>query len=205
MIDLEQFLPHIIPQAPGCPVPTAFAGIIKAAQDFCERTRLWRDQDQFNVTPTSCNVICAPEGADLFEIEAASLDGVALEPISLGDLERRLPGWRTDEPGVGRYITQTEPGSILVLPRTTGKLALATILRPANDADQLPDFLGKLYERTIVDGALAEILMTPGQNFTDPNRAQFYSARFEGKLSKILNRTVQGQQRAKMRTRPSFF
>lgn len=205
MTDLEDFLPLIIPQAPGCPAPTAFKGIIKAAQELCERTRLWRERDTFNVTPSSCNVICAPDGADLFEIEAASLDGMALEPISITELDYRRPGWRTDEPGAGQYITQVTPGSLLVVPGTTGKLALATILRPSNDATQLPDFIGAQYQREIVDGALAEILMTPGQNFTDPSRAQFYASRFELKLSQITSRTVQGQQRAKMRTRPSFF
>lgn len=205
MTELDVFLPKILPYAPGCPEPTAFAGIIKAAQEFCERTRLWRDEDQFTVTPTSCNVVCAPEGADLFEIEGAWLNGMQLKPIALTDLDNRYPDWRSHESSQGEWITQTEPGSVVITPRCTGTLKLATFLRPAEDADQLPDFIAKLYRQCIADGALAEILMLPGQPFSDPSRAQFYSMRFEAKLSELTNRTIKGQQRAPARVRAQFF
>lgn len=205
MTDLEAFLPQVMPYAPGCPEPTALAAIIKAAQDFCERTKLWRDKDQFTVTPTSCNVVCVPDGADLFEIEQATLNGYLLEPITQADLNSRLPDWRTREETQGRWITQTEPGSVMVVPRSTGTLFLATVLRPANDAEQMPDFIAQHYLRVIADGALAEILMTPGQPFTAPDRAQFYSMRFEQRLGELSTRSIQGQQRARLRTKASWF
>lgn len=204
MIELDVFLSKIMPYVPGCPEPSAFAGIIKASQEFCERTRLWRDEDTFTLTPTSCNVVCAPEGADLFEIENALLDGVRLEPISLSDLDHKYPRWRELDTGQGQWITQIEHGSVLVVPKCTGTLKLSTFLRPSEDADQLPDFLSKLYRQCIADGALAEILMLPGQPFTDPSRAQFYSMRFEAKLSELTNRTIKGQQRAPTRVRAQF-
>lgn len=205
MTELDVLLPSIMPYAPGCPEPTAFAGIIKAAQDFCERTRLWRDEDQFTVTPTSCNVVCAPQGADLFEIEHASLDGYTLEPISIGELNRDMPDWRDRQDTQGRWITQAAPGSVIVVPRSNGTLRLGTILKPSNDADQLPDFIAKDYRQVIADGALAEILMTPNQPFTAPDRAQFYSMRFESRLSELSTRSIKGQQGARMRTRPQWF
>jgi hypothetical protein len=206
MTDLDVFLPSIMPYAPGCPEPTARAAIITAARMFCERTRLWRDNDQFTVTPTSCNVVCAPVGGELFEIEHASLDGRPLEPISIGDLDRNMPDWRTRTEAEGaRWITQVEMGSVLVVPRTTGTLSLSVFLKPAEDADQLPDFLAQHYRRIIADGALAEILMTPGQPFTAPDRAQFYSMRFESRLGGLVAQSITGQQRAKLRTRPQYF
>lgn len=205
MIELDVFLPKILPYVPGCPEPTAFAGIIKAAQEFCERTRLWRDEDQFTVTPTSCNVVCAPEGADLYEIESAYLDGCKLEPISLADLDSLHPRWREYDAGQGRWITQIEHGTLIVVPKCQGALKLSTFLRPADDADQLPDFIAKLYSKCIADGALAEILMLPGQPFSDPSRAQFFSTRFEAKLSELTNRTIKGQQRAPTRVRAQYF
>ncbi len=204
MTDLDVFIPSILPYAPGCAEPTAFKAIIQAAQTFCERTRLWRDEDTFTLTPTSCNVVCAPEGADLFEIENALLDGSRLEPISLSDLDHRYPRWRELDSGQGQWITQLEHGSVLVVPSCTGTLRLSTFLRPAEDADQLPDFLSKLYRQCIADGALVEILMLSGQPFTDPSRAQFYSMRFEAKLSELTNRTIKGQQRAPTRVRAQF-
>jgi len=204
MIELDVFLPKIMPYAPTCPEPSAFACIIKAAQEFCERTRLWRDEDQFTVTPTSCNFVCAQDGADMYEIEHASLDGNPLEPISLSDLNRKYPRWREFEAGQGQWITQIERGSVMVVPKCTGTLRLSTFLKPSEEADQLPDFIAKDYSQCIADGALAEILMLPGQPFTDPNRAQFYSLRFEAKLSALTNSTIKGQQRAPTRVRAQF-
>lgn len=205
MTDLDVFLPRILPYAPGCPEPTAFAAIILAAQQFCERTRLWRDEDQFNITPSSCNVVCVPEGAVLFEIEHALLDGRPLEPISVGDLDRDTPDWRTREASGGRWITQTEPGAVLVVPKCSGSLLLTTTLKPAEEADQLPDFLAREHRQVIADGALAEILMTPNQPFTAPDRAQFYAMRFENRLGQLSTASIKGQQRAPTRTRPQFF
>lgn len=204
MIELDVFLPDIMPYVPGCPEPTAFARIIKASQEFCERTRLWRDEDSFKITPTSCNVVCAPDGADLFEIEHASIDGCVLTPISICDLNKLHPGWREYEAGQGQWITQFEHGSVTIAPKCTGTLKLSTYLRPSNDAEQLPDFLSRHYRQVIADGALAEILMLPGQSFTDPSRAQFYSMRFESKLSGLTDRTIKGQQRAPSRVRAQF-
>lgn len=204
MIDLDVFMPQILPWAPGVPEPTAFTCILRAAQAFSERTRLWRDRDQFNVTPTSCNVVCAPVGAELFEIESARFNGCLLEPISLADLDEKHPTWRQMSAGEARWITQTEPGSVLLVPTCTGTLDLSTLLRPTDDATQLPD-LFRQYTQVIADGALAEILMLPAQSFSDPSRAQFYSMRFDNRINELSNRTIQGQQRAPVRSRAKFF
>lgn len=205
MTELEYFLPKIMPYAPGCPDPAALAAIVKAAQDFCERTRIWRDEDCFQVTPTSCNVMCAPQDADVFEIEHATLDGQKLEPISLHDLSRIMPDWREREEGAGKWISQIERGTVLVVPRTSGTLRLSTILKPANDAEQLPDFIAKDHLHTIADGALAEILMTPNQPFSAPDRAQFYSMRFENRLQGLSTTSIKGQQRARLRSQAQWF
>ncbi len=172
---------------------------------FCERTRLWRDTDQFNVTPDTCNVVCVPEGADLYEIDSAYVDGNRLEPIAVTELDDKWPRWREFDTGQAQWITQFEPGSLTIVPKVTGKLKLSLFLRPSNDADQLPDFIPQLYLQCIADGALAEIYMIPGQTFTDPSRAQFYAMRFENKLNELNNRTIKGQQRAPARTRAQFF
>lgn len=205
MIDLDVFLPKIMPFAPGCPEPTALGKIILAAQAFSERTRLWRDSDQFSVTPTSCNVVCAPAGADVFEIESAWLDDYELTPISLADLEHKHPTWRQYSQGSGKWITQVDMDTVMVVPSTTGTLKLSTILRPSEGAEQLPDFMHKHYSQCIADGALAEILMLPTQPFTDPERAQFFLMRFENKLSELARKSIRGQQRAPVRTRASWF
>jgi len=205
MTDLDVFLPSIMPYAPGCPEPTAFSAIINAAQKFCERTRLWRDSDSFEVTGDDCNVVCVPEGAELLEIEAATFNGKPLDPIAYADLQRDYPTWRTHD-GDPRFVSQASMDSVVLAPRGHGgTLHLSLYLKPSNEAEQLPDFLAKHYLRVIADGALGEILMLPMQSFTDPERGQFYALRFVQKLDSLSTSNIKGQQRAPARTRPSFF
>lgn len=203
MIDLDAFLPRITPYAPGVAEPTAFANIIKAAQIFCDRGRLWRNDVSVDVTPVSVNTIPVPVGAELFEIESARVAERSLEPISIAELDRRYADWRSQVNDLPRWYTQTVPGTVQLVPACTGTLDLSTFLRPTNNAQQLPDLFGQYLEE-IADGALARILMIPAQPFTDPAAAQFYGQRFDNRMDSLFNRTVQGQQRAPIRTRARF-
>jgi hypothetical protein len=204
MIELDVFLPNITPYAPGCAEPTAFAAIIKAAQTFCERTRLWRGSSVLQVTPAGPNLVTVPVGSELFEIESARFDGRELQPISLSDLDNYHPRWRDLDNGAARWITQTEPGSVQLVPASTGALSLSTLLRPIDHAEQLPDLFSQ-YTQMIADGALADILMLPAQSYSDPQRAQFYAQRFDNRIDSLCKLTIQGQQRAPVRSRARFF
>lgn len=204
MTDLEVFLPSIMPYAPGCPEPVAFAKIVWAARELCRRSRAWRGCDSFEVTD-GCKVVCVPEGAELLEIETARWDEIPLEPIAFADLEREHQRWRTDD-GNPKYITQANMNSVALAPAgQSGTLHLSLYLTPAEGAEQLPDFLAAHYRSTIADGALGEILMLPMQSFTDPERAVFYAQRFASKLDQLSTRNIKGQQRAPARTRPQYF
>ena len=63
MSSLDSFLPYVRPWAPGVPDPTAYKAIRQAAVEFCERTRLWKFEDDFDVNEDDCNSgILTPSG-----------------------------------------------------------------------------------------------------------------------------------------------
>lgn len=207
MTDLEAFLPKVLPYAPGCPEPTAFEHIRDAAGDFCEATRLWRFDDTFDVGDDP-NIICTPQGAIIHEIERCDFNGAKLEPRGLGWLDDHYPQWRSDTnttTGQPQFFTQVYPNTIRVVPHCTGRLKVWLRLKPAEDADQLPDFLFQEYGTLIGWGALAGILMLPNQTFSDPNRATFFQAKFDQALGRKSKLQSSGQQRAPIRTKANFF
>ena len=204
MIDLEQFYSQIMPFVPGCPEPTADQAIITAAREFCQRTRLWRSEDRFTLS-NDCNIVCAPDCADLYEIEYARFDGQPLEPIGYSELNREFPNWKTYDGGMPKWISQVEHDSVIVAPYSTGTLELGLLLVPSESADQLPDFLAKHYRQVIAWGALREIMLIPNRSFTSPDGAALYGMRFEQKVDSLFNRTIKGQQRAPARTRSQYF
>lgn len=206
MKDLDLILPSILPYAPGCADQAAYFGIRQAAIEFCERTRLWRAEDEFAVSADGCDAIMAPYGAVIHEIEHAAFNGSGLDRVSTAFLDQRAQGWRTGSlSGQPHYLTQTEPNTVRVVPRAAGTLTLHLYLKPAQDADELPDWMIDQYREPLAHGALARILLIPNQSFTNVELGAAFGAAFQSKLDGLSTKGTQGQQRAPLRTRPSYF
>lgn len=206
MKPLEDLLPRILPRVPNCAEPLALQAIRTAAMEFCERSRLWRSQDAFTITADDdYAAVCVPYGAVLFEIESARFAGLPLDPVSISWLDGNIVGWRTKTATAAKWLTQTEPDTVRVVPAAEGELDLSLILKPSDEAEYLPDWMIQSHGRTLADGALAEIMMLPGQPFTNPNLSDYHRNRFDQELAKLTGANIKGQQGAPMRTKPHFF
>lgn len=205
MKPLDDILPNIRPYAPGVADPTAYFGIRQAAIEFCERTRLWRFDDSFT-TSTEAEPIMAPSGAVIHEIEHVTFDGMPLEAKTVTWLDDNMAGWRTgDLTGQPQFFAQLEPNTILVTPVAAGTLSVSLWLKPAQNAQDLPDFLVDQYRQVIAHGALSHILIIPNQSFTSPEMAMAFGGAFQQRLDSLSTKGTTGQQRARVRTRASFF
>jgi len=206
MRDFEDFLPHIMPFVPGCPEPTAIHWLRQATIEFCERTRMWRCDDEFPVTPAECDVVCAPAGAQLLEIEHATFNDFPIDPASIDELDRDYPQWRSDTASCSQpsCFTQIAPDTVRVVPAATGTLKLYTILMPAQDGEQVPDWFYDKYAKLLAAGALKDIMMLPGEPFYNPQQAAVNSATFYSVLDTKASTRIRGQQRAAVRTRAQY-
>lgn len=206
MREYIDFFPHVMPTVPGCPEPMAISALREAAIEFCQRTRLWRYDDEFEVTGDDCDVVCVPSGAELLEIEHCTFNGFPLEEISILELDNEHPYWREDDQNtMPRYFTQIELDTIRVVPKAAGTVKVYTILMPSEDGDMVPDWLVTKFRRVIAAGALKDLLVIPGQPFFNPQLAAGFSARFSNALNTHGSMHVRGQQRAPLRTRANFF
>jgi hypothetical protein len=207
MSSLDTFLPEVRPWAPGVPDQVAYKHIRLAAIEFCERTRLWRFEDDYDITAEDSEAITTPGGSVLHDIEVVLLDGRELTPKATRDLDRVQNGWRTGDLGTGipAYFTQIEQNTIKLVPSGSGHLYLCLRLKPSQDTMDLPDFLAGEYRECLGWGALGRILTVPGQSYSNPELATFYMARFSAKLDALANKGTTGQQNAPKRMRASFF
>lgn len=207
MTDLDAFLPSIRPYAPGVSDLIAYFGIRQAAIEFCERTKSWRFEDEFDVSSDECEALMSPPGSVIHLIEGVWFEGNKLEPVTPEHLDNVCPGWRAgaDVSGVPQYVTQTAQNTITLVPRTAGRVKLSLFLKPSDDAEDLPSFLAAQHRMTIAHGALAHILLIPNQSFTNAELAGAFGQSFQGKLDgKALLGSV-GQQRARPRVKAQFF
>lgn len=205
MTDLDAFLPNIRPYAPGVADPTAYFAIRQAAIEFCERTKLWRFADEFMVSDAT-EPLVAPVGSVVHDIEVTLFNGAELAAKTPAWLDEHCAGWRAGAlTGQPAYVTQTEPNTITLVPWQAGTVNLSLWLKPAQNADELPDFIADQYRQVIANGALSYILVIPNQSFTNPDMGNAFGGAFQQKLDTLSNKGSTGQQRARARTRASFF
>lgn len=208
MSSLDSFLGYVRPWAPGVPDPTAYKAIRGAAIEFCERTRLWKYEDEFAVTIDDCNSgIFTPNGSVVHDIEVVLFDGRELLPAATRDLDRLEKGWRTNESGGGlpKYFTQIDQSTLRIVPAMEGTVYLCLRLKPSQDTNEVPDFISREYNEVIGWGALGRILTIPGQSYSNPELATYYSQKFTDKIDRLSNKGTTGQQNAPKRTRARFF
>ena len=206
MKSLDAFSANIKLYAPGCADQTMYFAIRQAAIEFCERTRLWRHEDEFSVTSDGCEAILAPNGAEIHEIEAVFFNGNQIEPATISWLDEHMRGWRSGQlSGIPKYFTQTEPNTIRLVPQEAGTVGLHVWLKPSQYADELPDWMADQYRETIAHGALGRILLIPNQSFSNPELGAAFGSAFQAKLDKFSTKGLTGQQRAPARTRATYF
>lgn len=222
-VRLSEFLPYVLPNAPGAPEVVAEKYVRMAAIEFCERTRCWRKITNVELTDESTVALVAPAYAAIHAIEYASFSSetmakTPLTPTQYSDLADRH---RSDleSGGAPRYITQVNPNSVTVFPLAAGSLEVSLFLKPrmgqsfeAGTPDdpivdvynQAPGFLLTQWGEAIACGALSKILMQPQTRWHDPNRAAAYLQKFERACDSHFSAGVIGQQRAPRRTRFRF-
>lgn len=208
MSSLDSFLGYVRPWAPGVPDPTAYKAIRGAAIEFCERTRLWKYEDDYDVSVEDCNSgIFTPNGSVVHDIEVVLHNGYELAAAATRDLDRLVPGWRLGETGGGlpKYFTQIDQSTLRIVPALEGHLYLCLRLKPSQDTNDVPDFISREYNEVIGWGALGRILTIPGQSYSNPELATYYASKFTDKIDRLSNKGTTGQQNAAKRTRARFF
>ena len=208
MSTLDSFLGYVRPWAPGVPDPTAYKAIRGAIIEFCERTRLWKFEDDFDVSIEDCNSgIFTPNGSVLHDIEVVLFDGQELTPITTRDLDHREKGWRIGDTsgGLPKYYTQIDQSTLRIVPAREGHVYLCLRLKPSQDSNDIPDFISREYNEVIGWGALSRVLTVPGQSYTNPDLAGFYAQKFADKLDRLSVKGTTGQQNAPKRSRGRFF
>jgi hypothetical protein len=198
MADLVAFLRWVLPYAVACPEPIAEAHVRDAVRDFCASTRCWRRVQTTVLVGTETEIIVAPAGANLHELEDASFNDKPLTPVAYDDAT-------FDYPVEPYQITQINPTSFVLAPKFwPGTVKISAFMKPSQAAIDVPDFILDQYGQHIGHGALSTILAIPEQPFSNPQMAGYYRQLFQDAKDANFNANRRGQQRARTRTRPQF-
>lgn len=204
--DIDLLLPVLMTHAPKCPEPLAVRYLRQAAREFCRRTRLWRETDRFEIVAPDFQAMCTIEDSAIVSIQTARFNGRDLDPVSPFWLDEHQPDWQQEEApeATARYITQTAPNTITIVPRETGQLETRLCLQPSRDAFTFPAFLVDDHGDEIGLGAAGMVLTTPSLEIANPELGAALLQQFHGRIATTNVITAKGQQRARLRTKGSY-
>lgn len=205
MIDIDDFLPEALRYAPNTSDVVAQRFIVQAARDICDRCKLWRVTDEIEVTAPEFHGLVTVSDAHIVSIENARMGTVNLEPVTTAWLDEYYPDWNfpEDTTGPARFVTQIQPNTITLVPRTPGTLNCRLVLKPSRNAQTLPEFLLDNYAEEIGRGAAGRILTDPTSQ--NPQLGLDHRQWFEARLEKIAVSAIKGQQGAKLRIKGAYF
>lgn len=145
----DTFFPDVLPYIEaGIPEPMVERQILRAAQQFCQRTRAWRAElDPVRTTGHLSYDIEFPLTAELVRLESAKLDG------------RDITIWRNESDGHGQYIFVPNGKTITFkqMPATGLDLVLDVTLKPGEKATGIEDEIYDRYLDTIALEAIARL------------------------------------------------
>lgn len=207
---LDDLLPHILADAPGCPDVTAKLAILKSAREFCREAPVWTElQDPMPLSPqVTSYTLEAPAGADVVGIIQAWCNGSPMRPLAVDDLDLVLPGWQdASAPRPFWFNLSLTQGEIRFFPRSTEpcSITLRAQYAPQVTAQALPDSLVSEHLEAIVDGALARLLMVPGRSWSDPNLGAFRRGQFDNAIASERASALHDGHRGVVTVRPVRF
>lgn len=234
MATLADFAPHVAPFVPSCPTITVEIHLRAALAEFCAATRCWRHVATVaNLAPLSRIAVPVPPGAVIHAIEKAWHNGVELEAAEYAsfdpaDLAATAPQSRKItqmRPSEVALVPRAESGTLrasLFLKPSVAPSGKATLPGGVYDPEvyagvyvennvaipgilAVPEFILEQHGVEIGHGAVARIQFIPGQTWTDPDAAATHRAIFQQAMDQSFAVSVTGQQRAPLRSRPSFF
>jgi hypothetical protein len=182
---------------PGCTYKTGADALRKAAQVFCEKTRVWRvklDPYMAIEQVTDYPFDLGPD-RELVRLLTAKIDGQDV-PVVLPDRQA----------GMARGVIAKGPFMFSVFPALAAgqRIELTAAIEPSNTATTIDDELFRKHIKIIAQGAKAELFGMAKQPFSDPLAAAAARARFDEGVASTISQIAHSFSSAPLRVRGSF-
>jgi len=188
MATWSDFLPRVMPDVAGCPIPRAESAIRDAVIEFCQKTRVWKD-----VVP--------------FETDADYREGYVAVPSTsrlVAVLSLIEEGVETDIPE-GLHIRADRANLWFLDEQETISIEALVALRPKETTTSCPDFIFNDHAETIAFGAKARLLYGPKDSWASPQLAVVAHQMFQKGIVQERIRIHHGYGDVSKRVKPRRF
>lgn len=177
---LADFVPEMQYQVRDCPQPIVERELRRAVIDFCERSRFWRRTlDSMSVFNSYTDVdLILPANSTVAGVIWATHNGDRLDIVTDRGL---IAATRDDRTGTPTAIyVEDSKAHLAPIPGSNYDFSLVVrvALKPTATATEVDDRLVDHFNDTLIDGALARLLMMKDFSWYDPKLAQYYREMF---------------------------
>lgn len=202
----EDFLPDVLPEVLGCAQPVAAHALLRAAQEFFQKTRAWNVwlDPVTTVALVTAYDLELESRSELVRLEAATLNG---KTIGLTRVQAVPADWRSNNASLPTCVFTTDSRTVQLVPAKAAGMLLAiqASLKPSNAAAGINDDLFDRYVETIAVGAKARLMAQPRQGYSNPELSGFHRARFDDAITTLKTSLWRGTAATRPRSTAHFF
>lgn len=187
----DDFLPLMSPHLPGCPNASMRLYLASTAADFFARTYLWREQISGITVVTGAVDYDLDPDTGLVENVISVVYGEA--PLTRTDL-RLIGAEKLSETGEPReyWIQADNSIRIFPIPEERSSLKVYAVLKPNRSGIGVEDWIYETFADTIVSGAIAQLAMIPGKEWSDVALAGMHKGLYERAITNARIRDFRG-------------
>lgn len=199
--------PELSASVPGCPRPTLVQYIRRAAIEVCEKTLVWRfEQDLIRLTAGVYEYdYDVPLTTEVCGLIHATLNGAPLIPATQEQIHASYPSWPSPDAtqrGAPRLLGQFDPDHfvVAVVPddSITYDVKLFLALKPTLEATGMARTPFDECEALIAHGALQHLLVLPNKSWTDRELASYHAKQYVYKTAQRRAKANLGVARASL-------
>lgn len=209
MAAYEDFLPYVLPDAPGAAELVVIQAIRNACIEFCEKSLvLTRDHDPITVVQNTVDYdLEPPDGYIVVKVQKAWLENNPLDPLAPDFVREaatynRLFSSYESTPSTPQRFLQKDERSISLWPVPDKKyqngLTLRVALKPTRASTEIEDVVFEDYAETIAHGALYRLMMSAGKPYSNEKMAAVEKALFEQGINVARSRAAHGHVRTSL-------
>jgi hypothetical protein len=202
-LELEAFLPYIIPHAPGCPDETAIFAARNALIELCRRSLIWRTYQSIVETVEDASAgyhYGLADGQQIVQLLSLSIGGVDT-PIVPPD-----QGVALDRTGTLGSYAYGDLRAFHIRPAQEAGVDIETLsaVAPSRDAATVPVEFER-YAESIGHGALWRLKMSHDRSYSDRDGAAIHKALWEDAIGTAQGDALMGAARSATRVRGHWF
>ena len=210
----NDFISLVAVDVPGCPPLVMREALKEAVASFCDQTACWtEDLYPISLSAGSADYDLIPQtGSRVVTLLAVKYKGLPLLPFTDQDLDTDIKTWLTSPSGSPStyQLVQDDSAQILRFFPTPAAdeedvIDVRVSLKPASDADTLPEWFYEEWRSVLASGALAILCAVPAKAWSNSELAVYHRRLFHQGITKAVARQAAGGTNKILTARPVRF